>query len=538
MTGLKLWSTKSKEESDQQKPETKAAPAAGVEWLPPGRRLSFGRHLAFSIDEVSVQMAAAAHRGASVVLLAVGKTYFPGKESDETATKEFLLQTISSFVAEFGGRRPSVSITLDGPETALRSVIMPDMRPAELASALKFEAKRQIPFPHDECELDYRRVQKITDNEEKRVKIAILAATRRLIREKLEAFDSLNLEVTYLHQTQDVIGQLLTSLPSHDPNSNYALISIQRHRSEISYYHGCNLEFVHVSSLGSAFLANRTDPTMFEYFAESLATEIQNSLDYYSGQYSAHFDNQIYVYGDLAYSDDLVTLLNDRFGLTFVRFPAEQLTFVKGTAEAFVDELPASLPAVASATSQAQLANLLPEKRRETLQLRRVNRLGAVALVVLAGLFIASWLGSMATTRSAQANLTELQQQEAKFRASEMFTTYNHLKRTIAANQSFVNRIKETPSYLGLNLKELTLLAPKAVRLQSLDYRDEGTDRNYYISGLVLTKDVPPELVLAEFVENLESSPFYEKVNIDRNVKKRGDAIFRLDFTLSMKGII
>ncbi len=537
MTGLKLWPSKKESPDDNQEPEAQATPVAGVEWLPPRNRLSFGRHIAFAIDEVSVQMAAASHRGTSITLLNVDKTYFPA-ESDDNAKKEFLLQTITSYVAEHGGRRPSISIALDGPDTALRSVIMPDMRPSELTSALKFEAKRQIPFPHDECELDFRRVQKITEDGEKRVKVAILAATKRLIREKLEPFDDLNLEISYLHQTQDVIGQLLTSLPSHNPNSNYALISIQRHRSEISYYHGSNLEFVHVSSLGSAFLANRTDPTMFEYFAESLATEIQNSLDYYSGQYSAHFDNQIYVYGDLAYSDELVTLLNDRFGLTFVRFPAGQLTFVQGAAEAFVDQLPASLPAVASATNLAHLANLLPEERREILTLRRVNRLGVVTLVVLAGLFLASWIGSISANRNAQAILTELQQQEAKFRASELFNTYNHLKRTIAANQSFVNRIKETPSYMGLNLKELTLLAPEAVRLQSLDYRDENTDRNYYVSGLVLTTDLPPELVLAEFVENLEASPFYEKVHIDRNVKKRGDAVFRLDFTLSMKGIL
>ncbi len=59
---------------------------------------------------------------------------------------------------------------------------------------------------------------------------------------------------------------------------------------------------------------------MFEYFAESLASEIQNSLDYYSGQFASRFGSQLYIYGDLAYSDDLIELLDNRFELEFRAF--------------------------------------------------------------------------------------------------------------------------------------------------------------------------------------------------------------------------
>jgi len=119
-----------------------------------------------------------------------------------------------------------------------------------------------------------------------------------------------------------------------------------------------------------------------------------------------------------------------------------------------------------------------------------------------------------------------------------MFATYNHLKRKLAANQSFMAKTREEPSYLGLNLKELSSLVPSAVRLYDLEFNANTPERNYLLSGLITTRSTPPELVLAELVENLVASPFFEDVIVERHVKQRRLEKFVLDFSLSMRGII
>ncbi|MBD3257743.1 hypothetical protein GF377_04865, partial [candidate division GN15 bacterium] len=362
--------------------------------------------------------------------------------------------------------------------------------------------------------------------------------TNRLINNALGPLDDLELDAAAVYHSQDVTGQLLSALPGFSSDHGYALINVQPQGSEIAFYHGTTLEFVRQISIGSSFLGDRTDPTTLEYFAESLTTEVQNSLDYYSGQYSTNFTNQVYIHGDLAWSDELLNLLSDRLGLSFLRFPTERLGFVHAGDASYHADLPLCLPAVAAATNRARLANMLPDERKAARRIRLVHRGGIAALVVLAALFTAQWLSARASLSTAQDRLAHLEQQVETFRASESFRTYNHLKRSVARSQAFINKAKESPSYLGLNLKELSQLAPKTVKLETLSYNIENSGQNMHLAGEIVTEHMPPELVLAEFVENLEASPFYANVEVAKNKKKRQTDGFTLEFVISLQGTV
>ena len=537
MPGLKATLSKLTRSKAESKSPRQVVPSERVDWLKPATTFSVGRHLGFAVDENSVQMAAARHNGLAVTLTEVSRVDL-SQQTDPNARKRKIETSIQQFVQRHGGRRAAISISVSGPETALRTSIMPDLGRSQLASAVMYDTKRLLPFPQDECIFDFRPAQRITTESGRRLKISVLAATRRLVKDTLASFDDLGYEVSFLRHSQDVTGQLLSCLPNFSPDSGYALINIQHHGSEIAFYHGTTLEFVHIISIGSSFLGDRNDPTTFEYFAESLASEVQNSLDYYSGQYSTNFANQVYLYGDLSYTDELQSLLSERLGLSFLRFPTERLDFVhKGDASWHAD-LPLCLPAVAAATNRVKLPNLLPPERKQASLNRSAHRIGIAALLVLMCFFGAHWYTTQASMRTAREHLNYLQQQVETFRASESFKTYNHLKRSIARSQAYINKAKESPSYLGLNLKELTHMAPSLVKLQTLDYRTDSQNRNMHLTGEIVTEQTPPELTLAEFVENLEASPFYENVEVTRNRKMRIPEGFKLEFLISMKGII
>ena len=537
MPGLKATLSKLTRKRTESQAPGQFVPTERVDWLTPARTFGVGRHVGFSIDENSIQMASARHNGVGVTLTEVSRIDL-SQISDLDARRRKISTSIKEFVGRHGGRRATVSISVNGPETALRTSIMPDLGRSQLDSAVMYDSKRLLPFPQNECIFDYRPAQRITTESGRRLKISVLAATRRLIEDTLKPFDELGLEVTCLRHSQDVTGQLLSCLPNFSPDSGYALINIQHHGSEIAFYHGTTLEFAHIISIGSSFLGDRNDPTTFEYFAESLASEVQNSLDYYSGQYSTNFANQVFIYGDLSYTDELLSLLSERLGLSFLRFPTERLDFVhKGDASWHAD-LPLCLPAVAAATNRVKLPNLLPPERKQARHNRSAHRVGIAAVIALLCFFGAHWYAARTSLQTAREHLNHLNQQVETFRASESFKTYNHLKRSIARSQAYINAAKESPSYLGLNLKELTHMAPSSVKLQTLDFRTDSQNRNMHLTGEIVTEQTPPELTLAEFVENLEASPFYEDVEVTRNRKMRIPEGFKLEFLVSMKGII
>jgi hypothetical protein len=506
--------------------------------LGPRSQFSFGRHLAFTFGDDSLQMAAALHLGPRIRLLDVTKHYFSATDLSSPERREQLLrQEIRQYVSRFGGRRPTISLTLTGSETALRTVTLPRLRKREFETALRFEAGRLLPFRTDDCWIDFRATEIIGRGKDQQMRAAVLAATRVAVQEHLTPFEQSGIDVHRVHHTQDVVGQLLRSLSDFDDNQDYMLVDIHRRRTEISYYHGSNLQFDHVSSLGSSFLANRTDPTVFEYFTESLATELQNSLDYYGGQFASHAAQEIYIYGDLSYSDELIALLTERMGFSFRRFPTEHLRLTKDRHLPFENNLAVCLPAVAAAVNHTRIADLLPYPLKAREKQRSVNRAGIATIILVATVMALHWLGMISQIRSARRELIELQRQISKFQTSEMFATYSRVKTRVAANQAYLENTRENPSLLALNLKELSHLVPYPVRLYSLEYSD-AVDRNMLMSGVIFTRETPPEVVLAELVENLTASPFYENVQVDRHVKRRKDNQSQLEFSLSMKGLL
>jgi hypothetical protein len=277
--------------------------------------------------------------------------------------------------------------------------------------------------------------------------------------------------------------------------------------------------------------------TKYEFFAELIANEISTSLDYYAGQYSVSFHDKIYVYGDLAYSDELLELLNDKSGIVLEPLPVKELHNLSAQAEQ-ADTFPVCLPVLASSTCQSTLANLLPVGQLAARTLAKTGTYGRMTLAVLILLLTLSWAVMKSTISSAEDTSLELDRQVTEFKNSEAFHTYNIIKREIARDKAYLEQSRQTPSYLALNLKELSLLTPKEIKLLYLNYDPKQKDKNLYLHGLAISKDIPPEVIVAEFVECLSASAFYDNVKIIRHTKKVIEDRFEIDFQIQMRGVV
>lgn len=499
--------------------------------------LRWGRELAFVIEQSGVQMAAASWYGRSCKLVDAHKTYIPSSAGSLPDRETFILQTVSEYISELGGSWPTISLALSGPQTVFRTFTMPDIGRRQLETAVRFEARKQIPFPINDCQYDYRPIARIERQGTSRLKIGLHAATKVSILQQLSPFTQLTAEVSRVYHTQEVLGQLLRRLPDFREDKHVTLLNIERDRSEVAYYRGAELEFYHVCTLGSSSIAGRSDATVIEYFAESLAGEIQNSLDYYTGQVSSQYASRIYIYGDWAYTEELVSLMSDRFGFEFRRFPIEDLRLVADKTEAEYESHIVCLPAIAAACCNVNLANLLPAEQKLRQKAKRVGRYSLAAMLATAALLGIIWLMMLSGRTSAQQNLVDLNNEIEEFKQSRLFDTYNSVKQQIALNQAYLERAKAEPSHFGLMLKELSNLTPASIRLKLFNFEPETSPQNLQLQGTVSSTSVFPEVILAEFVENLKASPLFREVTVVRYTKRPVAAGFELDFDLSAWGM-
>lgn len=504
--------------------------------LRPKRVRARGRWLSFAITADSIEMAAAHRRGTSTRLLEIRKVYATDNLVTRETRSDFISHTIEEFVQEFGGRSPRISLVVNGSETALRTFEMPLLSGSKLSSAIMFEARRRLPFPVQDCYYDYRLISKSKRLGKEYVRVVLLAATKRLIDEQLQYFERLSLPVAHIYVGYDAIGQLLPLLEEYRADSNFALINIERNGTHISYYRGGDLQFYHITSLGSSSLAGRSDASRFEDFADLLAREIQNSLDYYTGQYAMHFTNRVYVYGDLAYTDELVQLLRDQFGFEFLVFPNEGMRNVHFDAAVATSSPAVCLQTAAAVACPSRLPNLLPSKQLSVLKRQLQDRLAVAALVALVSVLGVTSFTQYHALGELKMKVDQAKTEVSAFERSDLFTNYRIAKQLIANNRSYLSKMHKAPSHLGLNFKELSRVTPKGALLRQLDFSPSRGGRDLVLMGVIESKEMPPELILAEYVERLNNSAWYSDVTVDRHVKRTTDKTSELEFTVSMRG--
>ncbi len=198
----------------------------------PRHLLLFGCQMAVAVDEQAIQVAMASRFGKRSKIIDVRKIYFP---SAAIATSElrqaFITRTVDEIVQELG--RPSmITIAIGGPETAFRQLTLPALGRKALAASVNFQARKTLPFPITDCWFDHRVTWKYAAAESKKFRISLVGATRQLIDDRLQPFRTLGLPVQACVLAQDVIGQLMRQLPDFSAQANYALINIERTRSE------------------------------------------------------------------------------------------------------------------------------------------------------------------------------------------------------------------------------------------------------------------------------------------------------------------
>ncbi len=503
-----------------------------------GKHYRFGRTIAVSFNENSIQMATARNIWHRAKLLNVTKIYIPRSYGTEEKRRNFIVLEVNKYIEQYGTRLTRYVLGVGSSGSAFRAISLPPMPGREQARAIRWEADKRIPFGLDNAYFGYHLTRTESTATGDSILVSLIAVSKNEVDTMMHSLKPAKFKISAVYHELEAIGHLLPYIKNYDAGKTYALINIKKERSEISYYRGKRLEFMSISSVGSSTVSDSPGDTKYEIFAKSLVNEIQTSLDYYVGQFSNTSTDMVFVYGDLSYSDDLIKNLSDHFEIEFKRFPLDYLAESKVCREEFHDQIPVSLSAVALAMIDYDLIDFLPPRAKEQHASARYTRLAVPAFVFFAALLLAA--GALMKYRDdiKSAWLASSMAQIVKFENSQPVIMYNQIKRQMVTDKEILNTLDQEPTYLHLNLKELSRITPRQIKLNLYDLEEAERDKSLMLSGWATSSDPPPEVVLAEFVVRLESSPFFENVALDKHSKSNKGGLFTIDFQISLDAIL
>ena len=166
------------------------------------------------------------------------------------SSQEAIAVSIKSLAEELKISAKDVSIAVSGASLIVRLISMPDMTNEELASAVRFETEKFIPFDINDCILDFRILNKEAADKGN-VDILLAAAKKEHVWQKIKAVQ----EAGFAVKTVDAdilatVNAFLKNFPSMDKSKTFALVNIGGSSTELVILLGDRPVFVREIAMG------------------------------------------------------------------------------------------------------------------------------------------------------------------------------------------------------------------------------------------------------------------------------------------------
>ncbi len=523
------------------KPKSGTKPKKRIAVKPPLKNHRFGRTIAATVTDNAIVMATHSRSIFRSRLINVTHVPVPSEISGEDARQAFFNITIAEYLKKY--RRPMTKFVMGvgNVDCAFRVISLPNMSSKDMSGAIYWEADKQIPFKLDRSYYGHCLLPSdgVFFGDDKHTSVAVTAVRKQNIDEILKYLQTAGMNVTAIYSELEAVGFLLLGLKDFRKDEVYVLVRSGPSKTEIGFYLGHRLTFVHNIALSAPLPeAETTGGAIIDRYFDTLLTELQNSLDYYAGLHPSATPRAIYMYGDVTCRDNSLTDLSERFGIEFKNISQDLRKKAMSQQSAESDAMMRSLGTIALAMADYKLLNFLPPELKEIQAEQKYYRLAVPGLALLVFCLLGVWMSWKSSITIEQSKLNGLQKQISNFENSTSYTMYQQIKRQITNDQEMLKLLENNPTFLHLNLKELSLITPWKIKLMQYDLSNEKGLLDLTLIGQVVSNDPPPEVVLAEYIAELEKSPFYDLVTLKRHSKKYDKGRFIVDFQIDMRTAI
>ena len=318
------------------------------------------------------------------------------QEEAALSSPEQILSAIRKAIRESGLRNRKVVSTLSEEDVIVRYFQMPHLPRKDWDQAVRFEARKYIPFTLDELVSDFS----VADEKKDKGKMSVVfvAAKKEVVSRHLALFTKANLQVSHLETLSVSFMRLLYTLdPEAKKEKCVCIVDIDGLSGTIILIkeglpylvRRISLEDLEKEGVRSTE-KNSPEGSSLPPLVEKLLGEVRLTARYYRNQFSGENINRVFLFGD-GLKAEMPTLLTQELNIPVM---VKDLSLLVGSQEAIPLRLARTIGlALRDLTEEGpEIELLLPTKEaassfRQTKLFKTILLEGAGAVVVLITLF-------------------------------------------------------------------------------------------------------------------------------------------------------
>ena len=211
----------------------------------------------------------------------------------------------------------SFYVSLPMKEIILRSFIIPFVKQDNIQSAIKFEAKKYIPFDIQDLSYVFHTIP-FAEGQTKRLQVIFFAARKEVWARYERIFQQVKIVVSYSEPYIVSLSKALLFRKEIKPTDHIAFLILDKSLGRICFIDRGIPQFIREFPIGSAS-STEGDNESLEALNLKIATEVLNSFDFYSRQFNGERIEQVLVSSEFA-QKDLLDTLETELKLKIVKF--------------------------------------------------------------------------------------------------------------------------------------------------------------------------------------------------------------------------
>ncbi|MCP4567651.1 MAG: hypothetical protein GY841_08735, partial [FCB group bacterium] len=267
---------------------------------------------------------------------------------------------------------------------------------------------------------------------------------------------------------------------------------------------------------------------------DAIGEELTTFLDLYGAQDSTRLINSIFLCGKYGWGEDTAEFIGNRTGLPCIAAQAPDSPLLKYAGVERL-ELNDSIAAVITSTVATNRYPLAPDDFQVAVEKSSLIRNVSIAAAITL-LFLGSWhYLQYRTETNINSQMLALQDEIRSFEQSPAYIAYVNLTHRLNRSKTYLEGIRnKRASHTHLLIKALSMNIPQQLSLTGFDLHLFEGRYTLQLDGNVRLKDFSPEIILAQYVEDLRKSPLFDNLIVTSHQKRLTNKEFELTFQLTL----
>jgi len=211
----------------------------------------------------------------------------------------------------------SFYVSLPTKDIILRSFIIPFVRPDEIQTAIKFEAKKYMPFDIQDLSFVFHTIP-FAEGQSKRLQVIFFAVRKEVLARYDRIFKQVNAEVSYCEPYMVSLSKALLFRKEVKSTDQFAFLILEQNLGRICFIDQGIPQFIREFSVGASSQSEEATDSK-EDLNSRIVNEVANSFDFYSRQFSGEHIEQMLVSSNLV-QNDLMNLLETELKVKLKKF--------------------------------------------------------------------------------------------------------------------------------------------------------------------------------------------------------------------------